>query len=181
MSNGSRHALGFVAGLLLPPLVLAALWYGAGMFGPALRQSFVIDWLGAAALAAAAIGLALLAGSRLSPVASLLGGLWFTALGLAPVAAVTGAGIALPTDLLPGVVQQGFATVADSGLQALLGVMLLVVSVFPSRWRARGVTNPVVYDETPSYEPAPYDQTRSEEQRPSLFRPDDSTRPMHRP
>lgn len=175
MSNGSRHALGFVAGLLLPPLVLAALWYGAGTFGPALSRSFVIDLPGAAALAGAAIGLAFLAGSRLSPVASLLGGLVLTALGLTPVAAATGAAIALPTDLLPDVMQQGYTTLTSSGLQALLGVLLLAVSTFPSRWRSREHTlDPISYEQLPSYD-------QPQDPRPSLFQPDDTTRPMHRP
>ncbi|PZG19384.1 hypothetical protein C1J01_12335 [Nonomuraea aridisoli] len=149
------------------------MWYGAGDFALQAQRAFQISWPAVAALAAAAILLAFLAGSRLSPVASLIGGLGLTALGVLPVLEILGRGPLLPDDLLPGVMRTGMMTVAYSGLQAVLGVMLLVVSMFPSRWRA-SVTRQEL---PPAYDPG-YDKT------PSFFEPhpgpEDATRPMYR-
>jgi hypothetical protein len=121
-------------------------------------------------LAAAAIGLAFLAGSRLSPVASLLGGLAFTGLGAVPlVETMTGVRV-MPQDLLPATLENGYLTMGYSGLQLVLGVALLMVSLFPSRWRSGA--EPAVY--SPAYAPAPspYFQPDSG--------PEDATRPMFR-
>ncbi|MEV0998031.1 hypothetical protein [Nonomuraea sp. NPDC050202] len=176
MSNGARHALGVVAGLLLPPLVAAGLWYGVGDLTLQAQQSFRISWVAVGVLAATAIVLAFLAGSRLSPVASLLGGLAFTALGVMPfVETFTGARL-LPVDLLPGAFRNGFTTSAYSGLLVVVGVTLLVASLFPSRWRgsARGLAEPGEYESSwGSASPqSPY--------LPPHHGPEDSTRPMYR-
>ncbi|TDD42272.1 hypothetical protein E1286_31155 [Nonomuraea terrae] len=175
MSNGARHALGVVAGLFLPAIVTAALWYGVGDFGLQAQRDFRISWPAVAALAAAALLLAFLAGSRLSPIASLFGGLGFTTLGVLPVLELLGGTPLLPDDLLPGVMRTGMMTVAYSGLQAALGVMLLVVSMFPSRWRAFAARS--APEVAPAYDTG-YDKT------PSMFQPynepEDTTRPMFR-
>jgi hypothetical protein len=170
MSNGARHALGVVAGLLLPPLTAAGLWYGVGQTLLLSRSAFAISWPGLGVLAASGLVLAFLAGSRLSPIASLLGGLAFTALGVVPWAETQGMRL-LPDNWLPNTLAQGYETVALSGVMLFIGVTLLVVSAFPSRWRARA--------EPPAYSPAyaapaasPYYQPESSSE--------DATRPMFR-
>ncbi|KAB8193176.1 hypothetical protein FH608_023005 [Nonomuraea phyllanthi] len=157
-----------VAGLLLPPLVAAGLWFGVGEIALRSSAAFQISWLGLASVAASAIVLALLAGSRLSPIASLLGGLAFTALGVVPWIEMQGTRL-LPDHLLPGAMETGFRTVSYSGVLAFLGVALLVASLFPSRWRSSAEPSayPSAYDPAPS----PYLPQHG---------PEDTTRPMFR-
>ncbi|SEG91091.1 hypothetical protein SAMN05444920_107193 [Nonomuraea solani] len=159
MSNGARHALGVVAGLLLPPLVAAGLWYGVGDLRLQAAQAFQISWIAIGALVAAGIVLAFLAGSRLSPVASLIGGLAFTALGVLPLLEMTGVRL-LPDGLPPAAFQTGFQTLGYSGLQLVFGVMLLIVSMFPSRWRSQIVYEAVEYDSNTAAPYLPHDTTR---------------------
>ncbi|GAA4961819.1 4-amino-4-deoxy-L-arabinose transferase-like glycosyltransferase [Nonomuraea thailandensis] len=165
-----------VAGLLLPPLVAAGLWYGVGDLTLQAQQSFRISWVAVGVLAATAIVLAFLAGSRLSPVASLLGGLAFTAVGVMPFVELFTRVRLLPVDLLPGVFRNGFTTSAYSGMLVVVGVTLLVASLFPSRWRgsARDLAEPVEYESTwGSASPqSPY--------LPPHHNPEDATRPMYR-
>ncbi|MFF4621327.1 hypothetical protein [Nonomuraea jabiensis] len=157
-----------VAGLLLPPIVAASLWYGIGDHLLRLQSAFELSWLGLSAIVASGIAYAFLAGSRLSPIASLLGGLSFTALGVLPIVELRGVRV-LPDHWLPNVLEQGFRTVANSGVLLFLGVALVVVSLFPSRWRSSG--KQAVYP--PEYGPAPSPYT-------SYSGPEDATRPMHR-
>ncbi|MGW0805853.1 hypothetical protein [Nonomuraea sp. NPDC002799] len=168
MSNGARHALGVVAGLLLPPLVAAGLLYGVGEFTLRSRSAFEISWVGLAALAASAIVVAFLLGSRLSPIASLLGGLAFTTLGVLPILELRGVRV-LPDNWLPAAFVTGFQTMAYSGVLLFLGIALLVVSVFPSRWRSGAV--PEVYSSAYGSAPSPYLPQSGQE---------DATRPMYR-
>ncbi|MFF0861060.1 hypothetical protein ACFYUV_04845 [Nonomuraea sp. NPDC003560] len=169
MSNGARHGLGVVAGLLLPPLIAACLMYGIGELGLTMATRFRVSWIGLAVIAAAGAGLAFLAGSRLSPIASLLGGLAYTALGLVP-AVELGAGFrVLPDGLVTGSLGAGLQTTIYTGVMLFLGVALLVVSAFPSRWRS---------PERPSAYASEYGSAGS----PYLPQgtPHDVTRPMHR-
>ncbi|MEV0618626.1 hypothetical protein AB0I81_35245 [Nonomuraea sp. NPDC050404] len=186
MSNGARHALGVLAGLLLPPIVAAGLWYGVGDLQLQLTSSFRISWVAVGVLAATAILLAFLLGSRLSPVASLLGGLAFVAVGVLPFVEMTTGLKLLPTDLLPGSLRAGFTALGYSGMQTVLGVALLVVSLFPSRWRGR-----VRYAEAAPYEAGPYEagqwghepstlSSPSPYLPPPVSNPEDTTRPMFR-
>ncbi|MFI7129969.1 hypothetical protein ACIBQ1_30025 [Nonomuraea sp. NPDC050153] len=158
-----------VAGLLLPPIIAASLWYGVGEYLLRFQSAFEPSWLGLSAIAASAIALAFLAGSRLSPIASLLGGLSFAALGILPVLELRGVRV-LPDQWLPNVMEQGFQTVAYSGVLLFLGVALVVVSLFPSRWRS-SVTHGGYT--APEYGPAPSPYA-------SYNGPEDATRPMHR-
>ncbi|MFC5835195.1 hypothetical protein [Nonomuraea insulae] len=183
MSNGARHALGVVAGLLLPPLLAAGLWYGTGELSLQAQQAFRVSWVALGVLAASAILLGFLAGSRLSPVASLFGGLSFTALGVLPyVEMATGVRV-MPDAFLPSFLHTGFMTLTYSGLQFVIGLALLAVSTFPSRWRGR-VAPAVGYQE-------PWDQASMQPQSPAQssaqspylppgIRPEDATRPMYR-
>ncbi|WP_433430037.1 hypothetical protein [Nonomuraea sp. CA-141351] len=168
MSNGARHALGVLAGLLLPPLVAAGLWYGVGEILVRSRATFQISWLGLAVVAASGLVLAFLAGSRLSPIASLLGGLAFTALGILPTVELQGVRV-LPGQWLPATLEAGFQTVAYSGVLLFLGVALLVVSMFPSRWRSSA--GPAEYSSAYGSAPSPYLPQSG---------PEDATRPMYR-
>lgn len=177
MSNAVRHVLGVVAGLLLTPLLVVALAYGTGQIIFALRM-FTMPWPGALALAACAVVLGFLAGSRLSPVASLMAGLTYTLAGLAMIIVEL-----YPADLmelLPATLRVGFDTLGQMGLVFVLGVLLLTASAFPSRWRA---TRP-----RPGVPPAPYGPPPQQPPSyPSAFTPyqppdqgDDQTRPLPR-
>jgi len=172
MTNGARHALGVLAGLLLPPLLAAGLWYGVGELSLVAQRDFRLSWIGVAVLAGSGVLLAFLLGSRLSPVASLLGGLAFAGVGALPFIEMTTGVRMLPDGLLHGQVRTGFMTVAYSGLQFMLGVALLAVSTFPSRWRGRP-QEAEAYDGQWRSTPSPYLP-------PSTGLPDDATRPMYR-
>lgn len=172
MTNSARHALGVLAGLLLPALLAAGLWYGVGELSVTAQRELRVSWVALGVLAVSGILLAFLAGSRLSPVASLLGGLAFTGLGVLPFAEISTGTRLLPDALLPSSLQSGFMTLTYSGLQFLLGVALLVVSAFPSRWRGRArAVDPYEGQWQPG--PSPYLP-------PPTGRPEDATRPMYR-
>lgn len=147
MSNGARHGLGVLIGLVLTPVTALCLLYG----GSRLRMIYVYSfarfqgyhgkelWITIAVFLAATVLLGLAAGSRLSPVASLVPGAVYTVIGViwfvSPRWALShpGAGV-LPRDL-----DRGYAMLGPSGVFFLLGVLLLVASLAPSRWKARAV------------------------------------------
>ncbi|NVI87936.1 hypothetical protein, partial [Actinomadura sp. BRA 177] len=145
MSNGARHGLGVVAGLVAVPAIAACLLYGTDRlrlvlsFGAARFQSYHGKelWIGAAFFIVAALVMGLVTGSRLSPLASLIPGAVFTAVGLvwfaSPRWAITHSG----RDLLPDNVGIAYTTFGSMGIFFLLGVMLIVASLAPSRWKAR--------------------------------------------
>ncbi|WP_336214223.1 hypothetical protein [Nonomuraea sp. LPB2021202275-12-8] len=137
MTNGVRHVLGIVAGLLLPPLIAAGLIYGVAELTVTVQRASAFSWTGAGLLVASGVALAFLAGSRLSPVASLLGGLMFALLGSLPLLEVLSGLRILPQNILPGLLDVGFRGLAYQGILLAIGVMLIVASLFPSRWRAR--------------------------------------------
>jgi hypothetical protein len=176
-----------VAGLLLPPLIAAGLSFGVGEFTTRSRIAFELSWLGLGVIAVSAILLAYLVGSRLSPVASLLGGLMFTALGVLPVLEMVTRQRLLPNQWLPDVVGIGYQTLAYSCLLLFLGITVLVASLFPSRWRA--THRPPPPDHHLEYGPeyghgygpaqAPY-PPQGGPAYPSQSGPEDATRPMFR-
>ncbi|MFA1551713.1 hypothetical protein [Actinomadura chokoriensis] len=145
MSNGARHGLGVVAGLVLTPVITLCLMYGVGRlrivysFGIVRFQSYYGKelWIGLAVIAVAAVLLGLLTGSRLSPVASLLAGAVYTAIGLIwlmwPRWAITHP----DDDVLPRDLEAGYGMLGPVGVFFILGVLLLVASLAPSRWKAR--------------------------------------------
>ncbi|MFG1943288.1 hypothetical protein [Nonomuraea sp. NPDC048826] len=146
MTNGVRHVLGLVAGLFLPPLILAVLLYASAEFTLSAQRFYAVSWLALGMMLVAAVGLAFLVASRLSPLASLLGGLQYTVLGLLPVLELSGLRI-LPRSWLPQPWATGYMNLGYLGFLLLLGVLLLAASAFPSRWRGRP---------TSSASPAPY-------------------------
>ena len=138
MSNGARHTWGFFAGVVLTAALAALLIFGTYR----LQHGYVAQfhkqdkWIGGGLLAGAAIVFAILAASRLSPLASLVGGIVLTAAGvLFFVSQKTTADLINRFPLkeqrvtLAGLEEEGFILFA--------GVGLLFASFFPSRWRAR--------------------------------------------
>ncbi|MFI7691323.1 hypothetical protein ACIBQ6_19795 [Nonomuraea sp. NPDC049655] len=131
MGNGVRHFAGAAVGVAAIPLIAAGLLYG-----PRATTS-VPDWTATAALAGTAVLIGILAGSRISPAASLLPGLAFTALaGATVVRAATGGDRRMGFDLVPADYLDAYAALLNTWSLAVGGI-LLTASLFPSRWRAR--------------------------------------------
>lgn len=167
MRNGVRHWLGAGAGLLATPLIAAGLVYGHTQSQPTM------EWFRVGALAGAALLVGLLAGSRLSPLASLLPGLGFTGLAVTGLVRIgTGADHRLWFD--PGLDQYpnplaDIMRTFDPGSYAMLphawslaiGCVLLAASIFPSRWRGKAAVRhepspeEVPEEETPAPPPLP--------------------------
>lgn len=139
MSNGARHAIGAVCGIVGIPAIFMLLGFGTAQMFKAREialENFaappsaeVLTGLGP--LLAAAIVIGILTSSRLSPLASLLPGIAFLALG---IALAFGSSLALDaTYALP--FESALTTLGTMGVPMLIGAILLVGSVFPSRWR----------------------------------------------
>ncbi|MEV4390666.1 hypothetical protein [Nonomuraea sp. NPDC049607] len=135
MGNGVRHFAGAAVGVAAIPLIAAGLLYG-----PRATTSgfdWTVEWTAAAALAGTALLIGVLAGSRISPVASLLPGLAFTALAVASlVRAATGGDRRMGFDLVPADYLDAYAALLNTW-SLMIGGILLAASMFPSRWRAR--------------------------------------------
>ncbi|GAB2872476.1 hypothetical protein GCM10027176_87530 [Actinoallomurus bryophytorum] len=137
MSNGARHTWGFFAGVVLTAALAALLIFGTYR----LQHGYVAQfhkqdkWIGGGLLAGAAIVFAILAASRLSPLASLIGGIVLTAAG-----AVFFVSQKTNADLInrfPFKEQRvTLAGLQDEGFILFAGVGLLFASFFPSRWHA---------------------------------------------
>jgi hypothetical protein len=147
MSNGARHTWGFFAGVVLTAALGALLIFGTYR----LQHGYVTQfhkqdkWIGGGLIAGAAIVFALMAASRLSPVASLIGGLVLTAAGV--MFFVSQKTTADLINHFPFKAQRvTLAGLEDEGFILFAGVGLLFASFFPSRWRAR------VDDESAGYE-----------------------------
>lgn len=138
MSNGARHGLGVLFGLIVTPVIAACMMYGTEKIGRSVR-TLAFDggdrWVGAAALVFAAVLLGLAAGSRLSPLASLIPGLAYTGTGLLWIVAPRWSFQNLGRDVVPRELFTGYTLLAPYGILLLLGVGLLVASAAPSRWR----------------------------------------------
>jgi hypothetical protein len=138
MSNGARHTWGFFAGVVLTAALGALLIFGTYR----LQHGYVAQfhkqdkWIGGGLLAGAAIVFAILAASRLSPLASLVGGVVLTAAGVVFfVSQKTNADL---INRFPFKEQRvTLAGLQDEGFILFAGVGLLFASFFPSRWRAR--------------------------------------------
>lgn len=157
MSNGARHGLGVLAGVVLTATLAGLLIYGSYKLQHdyALRLRKQDKWIGAALLAGAAIAFALLASSRISPVGALIGGLVLTAAGLLYFASAK-----TTADWVNKVPFKGQRTtimsLEGSGMVLFVGVGLLVAALFPSRWRPADSDGSASYeygvpDSTPSY------------------------------
>jgi hypothetical protein len=142
MSNSARHWWGVLAGLILAPAIAAALAYGtwrtlsgAQQFGPTSTEYRI--GLGSLALTAVVLGFAV--GSRLSPIASLIPGGVLTVLGgvwaASPSWAAKNTAGKLPDSM--DKLDAGYQNVAATGVLLMIGLVLLIASLFPARWRAR--------------------------------------------
>lgn len=136
MGNGVRHFAGGVAGLLAVPLIAAGLMYGSTQRYQGTAQ-LTIGWPAIAALAGTVIVIGVLAGSRISPVASLLPGVAFTGFGGAALVRIgTGGDHRMGFDLVPSEYLSVYTDLLYTW-SFVIGGLLLAASVFPSRWRAR--------------------------------------------
>ncbi|MFI0486333.1 hypothetical protein [Actinomadura sp. 9N215] len=140
MSNGARHGLGVVIGLVVTPIIAACLMYGTtklGQFARTFRFDGSDRWVGAGVMLIAAVLIGLAAGSRVSPLASLVPGVVYAFVGalwiLAPRWSFEHAG----RDVLPRDLRYGYLTLAPFGVFLVLGIALVVASIAPSRWQAR--------------------------------------------
>lgn len=178
MSNSARHWWGVLVGLILAPAIAAALAYGtwrtlsgAQQFGPTSAEYRI--GLGSLALTAVVLGFAV--ASRLSPLASLFPGLALTGLGgvwaASPTWAADNTVGKLPDSL--DKLDAGYQSIGATGVLLMIGVVLLIASLFPARWRAREDLRPSFdyesqqpYDTRQAYdtrqqvpEPSPYEHS----------------------
>ncbi|TDD29712.1 hypothetical protein E1287_30455 [Actinomadura sp. KC06] len=140
MSNGARHGLGALIGLVVTPIIAACLMYGTtklGQFARILAFHGSDRWVGAGVMLVAAVLIGLVAGSRTSPLASLIPGVAYTAVGLMWLLAPRWSFEHAGRDILPDDLGRGYFTLAPFGIFLVLGVALVVASVAPSRWQAR--------------------------------------------
>lgn len=165
MSNGSRHLLGILAGLLLPPLMALLLIYGVeGLpkIGSAVPPEAVAGTLAVstrlALVAGAAIIFAYLTGSRLSPIAAFLGGAAFTAAGSLWMFYPRQTATVIQNFPIGGL-EASLQTLVYHGIFLLIGVAMLYSAFLPSRWRAlRRRDAPVAADDTRTYAPMRTDE-----------------------
>ncbi|MBT2210647.1 hypothetical protein [Actinomadura sp. NEAU-AAG7] len=143
MSNSARHVIGALIGLIITPLVAGALLYGAQKLGFGIRLSAYTGraggsdkWVGAALLILVAAVLGVSAGSRLSPLASLVPGVAFASVGVLWVLAPNWAAENTVRDFAPDRFTVGYMTLASYGGFLVIGVLLIVASLAPSRWTA---------------------------------------------
>jgi hypothetical protein len=139
MSNGARHTWGFFAGVVLTAAIAALLIFGSYRLQHGYLTQFHKQdkWIGGGLLVGAAIVYAILVASRLSPLASLIGGIVLTAAGvLFFVSQKTTADL---INRFPFKQQRvTLAGLEEEGFILFAGVGLLFSSFFPSRWRRRG-------------------------------------------
>ncbi|POM26927.1 hypothetical protein BTM25_13350 [Actinomadura rubteroloni] len=139
MSNGARHALGVVAGVLVTVVSLGCMLFALDR----AQRMYVYFRLGAGdkalvtlAIVVAGLLLGLAAGSRLSPFASLVPGVVYGTVGLVYVLAPTQA-LHWFMHVKPARYARGFTTLGTLGVFLLLGTALFVASLPPSRWQGR--------------------------------------------
>ncbi|MFC4049432.1 hypothetical protein ACFOY4_07045 [Actinomadura syzygii] len=140
MSNGARHGLGVVIGLVVTPIIAACMTYGTvrlGQFARIFAYQGSDRWIGGGLILLAAVLIGLVAGSRVSPLASLIPGFVYTVVGLLWVFAPRWAFRHAGRDFIPYRLGNGYLTLSSLGVFLLLGVALVVASVAPSRWQAR--------------------------------------------
>ena len=138
MSNGARHTWGFFAGVVLTAALGALLIFGSYRLQHGYLTQFHKQdkWIGGGMLLGAAVVFGILAASRLSPLASLIGGIVLTAAGvLFFVSQKTTADLINRFPFKPQRVT--LAGLEEEGFILFAGVGLLFSSLFPSRWRAR--------------------------------------------
>ncbi|MEV4111456.1 hypothetical protein [Nonomuraea sp. NPDC049695] len=153
MRNGVRHLLGAGAGLLATPLIAAGFIVGFERFGGTARMT--VDWVVMAVFVGTLILIGALAGSRVSPLASLLPGLAFTGfIGAALVRIALGGDHRMGFDLVPSEFLEGYMSLLYTW-SLPTGCILLAASVFPSRWRSARKTDPPAPEPQEAPKPPP--------------------------
>ncbi|MGP4021705.1 hypothetical protein [Actinomadura sp. 3N407] len=140
MSNGARHGLGVLIGVVVTPIIAVCLMYGTMKLGRLTRTLDLAGsdrWVGGAVLLVAAVLIGLVAGSRVSPLASLVPGFVFGVAGVLWLAAPRWTLTNTGRDLLPRDLWFGYTLLGPYGIFLVLGIGLTVASVAPSRWKAR--------------------------------------------
>ncbi|MEV6036360.1 hypothetical protein AB0L65_34755 [Nonomuraea sp. NPDC052116] len=134
MRNGVRHLLGAGAGLLATPLIATGFIIGVARY----RQTaaMTVDWVVLAVYVGTVVLIGVLAGSRISPLASLLPGLAFLGfIGAALVRMALGGDHRMGFDDVPSQFLEGYMALLYTW-SLPTGCILLTASLFPSRWRA---------------------------------------------
>jgi hypothetical protein len=138
MSNPTRHWLGLLTGLVAAPIIYVCFAYAAEHGFWAYQHGGTNDRLAQSGLVVcAALIVAALCSSRLSPLASLVSGAFFLALSLPFTFTAGFRGYDtlindLPRDLRLPMIQ--FA--GPGGVLLTLGAVLVAASAFPARWRS---------------------------------------------
>jgi hypothetical protein len=165
MSNGFRHFLGVLAGLILPPVLAGLLLFGVeGLprIGATVRPEAAAGTIEVftrfALVAGAAILFAFLAGSRISPIAALFGGLAFSTAGAMWMV------LPQPTEAVirgfpVGGMEASLQALIYHGVFLFIGVALLFSAFLPNRWRAKDPGRPAAY----AGQEADYQAPRSDE------------------
>ncbi|WP_026341011.1 hypothetical protein [Actinomadura atramentaria] len=139
MPNGARHALGALVGIAATGVAFGLLLFASDramriyrywVMGGDDKASVILPLLAVGVL----LGLA--AGSRLSPLASLIPGVVYTLIGLFAVLSPQNATKFGHDVLGSGRIQNAYLTVTSTGLLLVVGALLIVASLPPSRWRA---------------------------------------------
>jgi hypothetical protein len=139
MSNGARHGLGVLVGLVLTPLLGFLLLFGTERLSRFLRFGLPEGsdkWLALGALGVAAVLIGLLAGSRLSPLAALIPGAAFGALGVLWIVAPRWMAENTARELSPEYLNRGYEILAGTGGFLVVGFVLIGSALPLSRWRA---------------------------------------------
>ncbi|MGW0807219.1 hypothetical protein [Nonomuraea sp. NPDC002799] len=135
MRNGVRHLIGAGVGVLAVPVIAAGVMYGSAERYEYTLHGFVVDWIGVAAYLGTALVIGALAGSRLSPLASLLPGLAFGGLVTASLVRMgLGGDHLLGFGVVPRQYFNDYLPFLHTWAPVIAGV-LLAASAFPSRWR----------------------------------------------
>ncbi|GAA3199440.1 hypothetical protein [Actinocorallia longicatena] len=184
MVNGVRHVLGGILGIFAVPLVLGLAAWGSSRMQESISRSFGRGdqdpelILGILALAGAGLLVGIAVNARVSPLASLVPGTVFLALGLWLAFDFRNA-FKLVDDLGPDWIRTRILGFSASGMLLVLGVLLLVASVSPQRWRARPAAvrpyggPPAPYGAGPQDGPSPY----GPQDGPSPYGPQDGPSP----
>lgn len=161
MSNGARHGLGVLIGIVGTAAIAVLALYGDDKLRRML-VTFRLDgsdkWTAIGMLVAAAILIGIMAGSRVSPIASLIGGVVFTVLGGLMFVSLHNA-MTVANKVPVHKLRPAAADLMGNGMLLVVGVTLLAASVWPSRWAARTTRDTGA---SPRYEyglpDQPYDQ-----------------------
>jgi hypothetical protein len=160
MANPIRHLVGLIVGAVATPVILLLLIYGTDRL---IRAFQIIDlesadrYVGALLIALAAAIVGVLVTPWVSPVGSLVPGLAFTGLGLLDL--VSHETVADLADVFPDRASFSFLDLAAFGTFLLVGLVLVVASIPPSRWVVKrpGSSGPAVATPAPvpQYGPPP--------------------------